>query len=222
MPMRARWTIERGVLWAIELESLPPQVEPRIPARFEEAGLESIPALAALTDSAPEIMRQRLATGRRCFAAWMGSVMVAYGWVSQRAEYIGEQEREIQLEPDEAYIWDCLTAPSARGRHLYSALLSHINRQLYDEHLKRAWIGADLDNYASLRGFRTAGFQPILYVTYARLGPLRLSGTAIPPTAPRELAASARRVWFAGDEHAWGSIAWSWSQHSALAKRVAR
>lgn len=198
---RPIWTRERGVLWAIELNVPPPRVEARLNTQVGEVGVESFSALASAMGAAnPNEIRERFVPGRCCYAAYAASrdnapQIAAYGWVSRCPEYIGEQEREIKLGADEAYIWDCATLPSFRNQHLYSALLSHINRVLYDEKVRRVFIGSSSNNHASLRGFGNAGFCPVIEVTYTRFLNLRVTQVVPQPKAPLELVDAARRVW---------------------------
>jgi len=208
------WAFERGRLWAMDLANggqphvaAPAPVMPRVAAVFGEIRRESAVLLAAamgLPD--PEPALRRLATGRRCFAAWVEEQIAAYGWVSQSAECIGELEREIQIQADEAYIWNCETLPPHRGQRLYSALLSHIVAVLRGEGVRRAWIGSSLGNWPSIRGFVNAGFQPAVTLNYVRLFNLRCLWVNDHPTAPGRLIALARQALAAERERAWGSL----------------
>ncbi len=201
------WTFERGVLLAIDLADPRTIIQPRLEVGFKPVGPESVPALArAMGENDYETVRQRMTAGRRCFAAWFQDAIVAYGWVSQCSEYIGEQERELKLEPDEAYIWDCATLPAFRGQSLYSALLSHILSVLQAEGLCRVWIGTSASNIASVHGMIRAGFRPVLNLTYARLLNLRLLWLAAQSGAPTEPIAGARRDLLSSDERAWGPL----------------
>ncbi|HKZ86534.1 MAG TPA: GNAT family N-acetyltransferase [Anaerolineae bacterium] len=206
---RHTWAFERGTLWAVELDrQTPAPVPPRVAAVFREAHRESAELLAAamgLPHSEPVV--RRFTTGRRCFAAWVSDRIAAYGWVSQAAECIGELEREIQLLPGEAYIWDCVTLPSYRRQRLYSALLSHIVARLRSESVQRVWIGSSLDNRASIRGFANAGFRPVVTLVYARLFELCGLGAIRHRTAPHQLVNAARRVLITDREHWWGPVA---------------
>lgn len=210
MADRPRWVFDRGLLWAIELNTPPPRIEPRIPAQIRELDAAAIPALVAPGSAGADILRQRFSTGRRCFGVAVENEIAAYGWVSQHAEYIGEQEREFKLQNDEAYIWDCATLPSYRGQHLYSALLSEINNALYTDKLRRVWIGAQQKNHASLRGFSNAGFRPIVLITYARLFHVHAVWFQAQRNAPREQIRAVERAWTDDDQFVWGRLAWSW------------
>ncbi len=207
------WAFERGILYAIELGEVPlVPVSPRLLAHFKEVSRESAEQLAAamgLADARPVLTR--LATGRRCFGAWIGGGIAAYGWVSHTAECIGEQEREIRMPPRVAYIWDCATLPEYRGQRLYSALLSHMVAALGEEGVRRVWIGTALGNKPSLRGFVNAGFRPVLTLVYARLSGVHFLLETGDPAAARPLIAAARRAVASSYERAWGPVIIGWS-----------
>lgn len=170
------WAYEYGTLWAIDLkERSPPAVEPRTPAAFREVSREDLHVLAGsmgMTDTDP--LLRRLSGRRRCFAAWIGEDIAAYGWVSQGDEWIGEQERCIRISRQEAYIWDCVTLPDYRRQRLYSALLSHMLSVLKCEDTQKVWIGTALENKPSIKGFTNAGFRPVLELLFLRLFNLRI------------------------------------------------
>jgi ribosomal protein S18 acetylase RimI-like enzyme len=133
-----RWAFERGILYATDLRVSP--VAPRLEAVFQEVGRGSVEQLAAAMNVPDtQSLLTRFSTGRRCFGAWIEGRIAAYGWVSRAAECIGEQKREIRLEPGEMYIWDCATRPECRGRRLYSALLSRMIAALREEGVRQVW-----------------------------------------------------------------------------------
>lgn len=202
------WAFERGVLWAMDLTGeMTSPVSPRITITFGELHDGSIESLAkAMNLSDPKPIRQRLRSGRRCFAGWVEDQIAAYGWVSERAECIGELEREIQIQVDEAYIWDCVTLPTYRRQRLYSALLSHIVAELRSEGVRRVWIGSSQANQLSIRGFINAGFQPAIALTYVRFFNLSCAWLAGYPTASDQLVAAARQALATDYWLAWGAI----------------
>ncbi len=211
------WTTERGVLWGVELTDSPPRITPRIDATCKPARVDAAAALAGAMGVDHETVRQRLSAGKRCFAAWFQEAVVAYGWVSRGSEYIGEQEREIKLKADEAYIWDCATLPAYRGQHLYSALLSYILQELREESVERVWIGTSVSNHASLRGFANAGFSPVVTLVYARLLNLSVRWIGEQRGASREMIAAARRALLCADERMWGPLVISWASTASMA-----
>ncbi len=206
------WAFERGILYAMDSDEVP-RVSPRLAADMREVNRDSAERLAAAMGMADsKAVLKRLATGRRCFAVWIDNKIAAYGWVSHTAEYIGEQEREIRMQPREAYIWDCATLPEYRGQRLYTALLSYMVAVLRAEGVRRVWIGTALSNQPSLRGFVNAGFRPALTLVYARLLSVHCLLETGHPAARRTLVADARRAVAASHERAWGPIIVGWSR----------
>lgn len=196
MPLRPFWAFERGTLWTMDLDG-PSPMATAVPAgvMFGEAQPEDTRELAAAMGVPdPQEVVQRFLSGRRCFVARVEGAIAAYGWVSEGAESIGELERTLRIQPSEAYIWDCATLPAFRRRGLYSALLRCIVGVLRGEGVRRLWIGASLDNAPSIRGFRSAGFRPVIKLIYLRVLGLRGNWLMGDTTAPRALVAEARRA----------------------------
>ena len=150
------------------------------------------PMAAAMGLKNPRQVMRRLARSRRCFAAKVEGNIVAYGWVSTGRECIGEMGRQIHLQADEAYVWDCLTLPAYRRLGLYTALLIYINDTLVEDGYRRIWIGSNLDNRPSIRGFANAGYQPAVAITHLRLTSLNFYWLSRAYAARRLLAAAAR------------------------------
>lgn len=196
MSFQRPWAFERGTLWAIDLDhTAPVVVMPKVAATSAEASREDSVALTTamgLTDA--HEVDQRFVAGSQCFAAWVDGKVAAYGWVSRGTERIGELERSLQMQPDEAYIWDCATLPPYRRQGLYSALLGHITTALGSQGIRRVWIGASIQNRPSVQGFAAAGFHPAIRLTYVRVLMARVVRVSDEPGAPDGLAAAARRA----------------------------
>lgn len=200
MAENSTWAYQKGVLWALELSTtgegemvLPESIAPRISATFVEAFEPDAESLAAaMSLSNPELIIRRFSLNRRCFVAKVEGTITAYGWVSTGAECVGEMEREIQLQPGEAYVWDCFTLPEYRRQRLYSALLSHINTTLAGEGYRRIWIGSNLENRPSLHGFANAGYQPVIHITYLRVRSLGCLWVSRKLDAPKHLVTIAQ------------------------------
>ncbi len=195
-----------GTIWVQDLQEPSPSITPLIPARFCPAEPDFAHALAAgmsptSPSSAQREIDRRFTAGRRCYTAWAGERLAAYGWVSFCEEAIGEHNLRIQLRPCEAYVWDCFTLPEFRQKRLYSALLVYILSELRAgggsvaiPAICRAWIGADFDNTPSQRGIDRAGFLRVADLLVWRLPALRLIWAQAYPGVPRDLLAEARRV----------------------------
>jgi ribosomal protein S18 acetylase RimI-like enzyme len=193
-----------GTIWALELDEPVPQLTPRVAAAFrrlQPAGLLAFPTF--LDGEAVAEFGRRLASGRRCFAAWVGEQLAAYGWVSFGQEYVGELNLRLSLLPDEAYIWDCVTLPAFRRNGLYSALLDHIAAELRREGLRRLWIGADLANLPSQRGIARAGFRYVADLLIERVLAMRLAWVQGRPGVPESLVSEARRVFLDNRDRVW-------------------
>ena len=191
--------------------ALPRPVQPRITVSFEEIFLDDVDAAAKnMGYDSSEQLRRRLSLGRRFFVAKSEEAIVAYGWISTEAECIGEMEREIRLQPGEAYIWDCFTYPEYRRQRLYSALLSHINTTLAGEGCRRIWIGSNLENRPSLRGFANAGYRPVSQITYLRLGTLCCLWFSSSPGAPNHLTTIARDAFSLETDRYVGPLVFGW------------
>jgi hypothetical protein len=188
-----------GAIWEFTLDEPLPAIATGIPATFRRVGLESTRALGTALggDTSAEVLR-RFETGRRCYAGWVGGKLAAYGWISFEEEFVGELGLRLRLLPGEAYIWDCVTIPVFRQRHLYSALLIHIVGELSAEKYCRVWIGADIENVASQRGIASAGFRRVADLLTGRAIPLRWMWLQGHPDIPQNLVAEARRL-FLGD-----------------------
>lgn len=215
MAGRPRWTAERGTLWVREFGATAaskdapiPAVTPRIPAVLNEVHVQAAAPLAfamGLPDS--DAVRKRLSTGRRCFAAWVGDEVAAYGWLSHSRECIGELERELNMQPDEVYIWDCATLPKYRQQRLYSALLDCMAHKMREEGVRRVWVGTALANRPSMQGFANAGFREVVRLTYVRLLGLYLVWMTASDGVSAEVAAAARRALIADHEYRWRALA---------------
>src|ERR1700752_3444707 len=163
-----------GTIWVFDLNQPVFVIEPLIRATFSPVGPESEAEFtSAMGEVASAEMIKRFETGRRCYVAKVDNKLAAYGWVSFHEEFIGELSLRLKLLPGEAYIWDCVTLPSFRRKHLYSALLTYILANLRIEQLQRVWIGADFDNIPSQRGIARAGFRYIADLVVARVLALR-------------------------------------------------
>jgi len=208
MERRRIWAFEYGTLWANDPGAAPhAPVVPRRAVAYREAHPDDVLPLAeAMGERDHTLVEQRFAGARRCFAAWDGSRIAAYGWASQGHEYVGEMERTFRLQTGEAYIWDCATLPEYRGQRLYSALLDYMVAELRRAGVGRVWIGASLDNRPSIKGFVNAGFQPAITLVYARLLGLRCGWVRGCNGAPGWLVAAATLIVVADGERALGPL----------------
>lgn len=202
------WVVESGTLWALETgNGLPPLCSAQVEVMFREVQDDAIEELASamnLTSLAP--IQERLQSQRRCYCLWVSDQIVSYGWVTYGVECVGELERKFYIHENEAYIWDCGTVLAWRGQHFYSALLSHMIHQLYNDGVQRIWIGASRQNQPSIKGFTNAGFQPIVDCVYGRIYRLTLLWIQQADTAQPPLIAAAYRILLNNHERRLGRL----------------
>lgn len=182
-------------LWAVDLPDcgLPPQPAPVPPSvSIAEIEPEDAGAVAAAMGPEGDLVSVRLARGCRCYGAWLGERIVAYGWVSAAPEWIGEVGVNIEPAPGEAYVWNCVTLPGHRRQGLFRALLQTMAAELRLEGMARVWIGV-VEGTAE-RAVADAGFIPILRVESRNLGWIRRLRLRAAEGAGSPLVRSARRV----------------------------
>lgn len=150
-----------GMIFVYELARAPraPLLDgatPRAATLADAATLQQAMETSGLYDE--HTVHQRLRTGRRPYLVETEGVIASYGWVAYTAEPIGDLGIAFELDPDEAYIYDCATRSHYRGRHYYPALLQQMLVDLHRDGLARAWIATAPGNAASWRGITRAGF----------------------------------------------------------------
>lgn len=137
-------------------------------------------------------MRQQRERGDICYAAWIGSSVASYLWVSTTPHRDPYSGIHINLAGGEAYIYDVRTVADAQRRGLARLLLQYA---LADVELTEiATVHAVVDNWntASLRLFGSLGFESSGSVSSARI--LGRYAIQIPATArPRTSLCSAAR-----------------------------
>lgn len=100
----------------------------------------------------------RLTNGHRPYVARMDGQPVAYGWLATSKVSIGELDINVELSPDDRYLWDFATLPDWQGRGLYPRLLQSILEQEI-QNAKRFWIIHAPENLPSGAGMSKAGFE---------------------------------------------------------------
>ena len=127
----------------------------------------SSPAIVTAMGEEGDLVSERLARGCRCFGAWLGPEVVAYGWLSTMAEWIGELGLEIKPASGEAYVWNCMTLAAHRRKGIFRTLLFCITAQARKEGLARLWIGSV--GKTGEKAIAEAGFNPVMRLELLRL-----------------------------------------------------
>jgi RimJ/RimL family protein N-acetyltransferase len=100
----------------------------------------------------------RLKDGHHPYVARIDGHPVAYGWLATSKISIGELNINVDLSPDDRYLWDFATLPHWQGRGLYPRLLQSILDQ-ESQNAKRFWIIHAPENLPSGAGMNKAGFE---------------------------------------------------------------
>jgi GNAT superfamily N-acetyltransferase len=104
-----------------------------------------------------EVSDRRM-NGHRPYVARVYGQPVAYGWLATSKVSIGELDINVELPPDDRYLWDFATLPDWQGRGLYPRLLQSILEQEI-QNAKRFWIIHAPENLPSGAGMSKAGFE---------------------------------------------------------------
>lgn len=120
-----------------------------------------------------EVMDRRM-NGHRPFVARMHGEPVAYGWLATSQISIGELDINVELPPDDRYLWDFATLPAWQGRGLYPRLLQSILEQEM-QNAKRFWIIHAPENLPSGAGMSKAGFEFVGQLSYTVDGKVGLA-----------------------------------------------
>jgi GNAT superfamily N-acetyltransferase len=100
----------------------------------------------------------RINDGHLAYVARINGQPVAYGWFATSKVSIGELNIDIELPPDDRYLWDFATLPDWQGHGLYPRLLQSILDQ-ESQNAKRFWIIHAPENLPSGAGMNKAGFE---------------------------------------------------------------
>ena len=114
--------------------------------------------LAEINRITPAEVTDRINKGHRPYVARMNGQPVAYGWLATSKVSIGELDINVELSPDDRYLWDFATLPDWQGRGLYPRLLQSILEQEI-QNAKRFWIIHAPENLPSGAGMSKAGFE---------------------------------------------------------------
>ena len=117
---------------------------------------------------------ERRSDGHRPYVARIDGQPVAYGWLAIGRISIGELEIDVELTPDDRYLWDFATLPDWQGRGLYPRLLQAILEQ-ESQSAKRFWIIHAPENLPSGAGMNKAGFEFVGQLSFKEDGKVGLA-----------------------------------------------
>jgi GNAT superfamily N-acetyltransferase len=116
----------------------------------------------------------RRKNGHRPYVARIDGQPVGYGWLATSKVSIGELDINVELPPDDRYLWDFATLPDWQGRGLYPRLLQSILEQEI-QNAKRFWIIHSPENLPSGAGMSKAGFEFVGQLSFTLDGKVGLA-----------------------------------------------
>lgn len=119
-------------------------------------------------------VNDRQMDGHRPYVARIYDQPVAYGWLATSKISIGELDINVELPPDDRYLWDFATLPEWQGRGLYPRLLQSILEQ-ESQNAKRLWIIHAPENLPSGAGMSKAGFEFVGQLSFTLNGKVGLA-----------------------------------------------
>lgn len=133
------------------------------PAKIVQANYDNLVDILTFQDSKYlKIFKNFLDNGDKGYFAYLNGKCVHRSWAQ-----FGEKEVTLlapfikrKIKQNEAYIHYCETAPEARGKNIYPAVLSRIVNDFKDKY-KNIYISTNIKNIASRRGIEKAGFKEI-------------------------------------------------------------
>lgn len=104
-----------------------------------------------------------LQDGARCFLAKRDGQVIGSSWYTTRHTYYEPYlKRELELSPDESYVWGNYCMPEWRGRGIIPQLMDYAMNQLAAENCKRELLGiVRSSNRSSLRALAKSGWERV-------------------------------------------------------------
>ncbi len=179
----------RVVLMERPLDEPVVAVEARLPvviSLLEETEVDEY--IGFRPEAAPSEVRRRLEGGQSCFVARHEDRIVHSAWAATRRAWIEYLAREIQLAPDEVYVYESFTAPGFRGQNIAPARETQMIRIYRDAGYRRSWAAIMPENKPAYRPFEKLGYRPFGVLGYVKIGPwrrdfCRVDSGSLPPGA---------------------------------------
>lgn len=107
-----------------------------------------------------EVFRQFLALGDKGYYAYLDGKCVHRSWVKSNEQVVYPHwAYPMKLKPNQHFIHYCETAPQARGKGVYPAVLSKIVDDFKDR--GEILMSINAKNIASIKGAQKAGFKEV-------------------------------------------------------------
>lgn len=155
--------------YALRIYHLPTSAIPPLPSNDHNAGIEYREltlddwllleaALIASGEADPLRVRRRLAQGHRVFCGLHQGRVVHFSHVCASRRALLDVPVDLELRPDERFIYKCYTVPEARGQGIFTRMLREILTSLAREGVCNAYIDVAEGNSPSINAIQAAGF----------------------------------------------------------------
>ena len=137
-----------------------------------DANLNLIASFHGYTEESHQIagLKERFEKGDKPYLVFCGRVLAHVAWVCRRNEVEMEEIwASLKFKNRQAYIMDCKTFFTFRGKNIYPVVLQRILRDLSGEDVEKVFIGCNPSNTASIKGIKKAGFAPLRKIRAVRL-----------------------------------------------------
>ena len=147
-------------------------ISPRVPVTVKVLAGSEIGAYMALRPQQhlAEIQR-RLDEGHWCFAVWNDQRIIHVAWAAAQHAKIEYLSREMELAPDQVYVYDIFTAPAFRRSGAASIRSVEMMRYFRELGYQRLLGAVSPDDRSTFR--QTVGYRRIGVIGYVGLGPWR-------------------------------------------------
>jgi len=181
-PLRDLWfaalasarVYRRLVLLARPLTAPVPEMAAPSPIRIAVLAPEETDAyLAFRPDQSRAEIRGRLERGCLCFAAWHGGQIVHAAWGATQRAPIDYLAREMELAPDEVFVFDAFTAPASRGRSLSPLRALAMGRFYRERGYRRLLTSVHPENRVGFRPLEKVGTRRVGWIGFIGIGPWR-------------------------------------------------
>jgi hypothetical protein len=106
-------------------------------------------------------LKKRFFRGDRCFAVLNGCAIVSYFWVLFSQREMFNFRIKINLQANQAWMYDAITIKEARGKGLYPNIILKIAEVLKSQGIEELFVDSNVSNRASIRGIKKVGCRKI-------------------------------------------------------------
>lgn len=171
----ARAGIYRRLLLAERPLSEPlPEVAPSMAAPVALLAVEQLDAYRAFRpDQDPEEVRRRLGVGQVCMVAWREGRIIGAAWLTARRVRLDYLHRDLELAPDEVFLYDGYTLPAFRGLRASPVRTAWALRYARDRRYQRLLAAVLPENRSARPLWSRVGYHRLGVIGYVKVGPWR-------------------------------------------------